>query len=398
MYQSQGSPLRDPDIRPNVKSFSFEMANMFRVFGKDWHSKWEEIAIKQLKNHNQNTLGNHCDQALFGKDHTPYVYQLPRFPGTKETIFRDFPDVLSEEYTKDSSLCAEALKPYADDPCMIGYFLRNEPFWAFVEHVIIADEVLRDPKPSKCKDALIEFLKNKYNTIETLNKTWSRNFNNFKEFRTPIINASEFSSRAAEDQHEFSKILIRAYVEIPAKACRAVDKNHLDIGMRWAWVSDADIVSGWECFDIFSINCYSVDPTDALNNVVRLGVDLPVLIGEFHFGALDWGQPSTGLEGVASQEDRAKAFAYYTERTAAHPAGVGCHWFQFYDLFPLGRFDGKNYNIGFFDQCTLPNEILMPVVRECGNRIYDIAYNGKTSIDTKPKSIPMVGFSFTKDK
>jgi hypothetical protein len=51
-----------------------------------------------------------------------------------------------------------------------------------------------------------------------------------------------------------------------------------------------------------------------------------------------------------------------------------------------------------FDQCTLPNKILMPVVRECGGRIYDVAYNGKTPVDAKPKSIPMVGFSFTKDK
>ncbi len=27
---------------------------------------------------------------------------------------------------------------------MIGYFLRNEPSWAFVDNLVLADEVLRE--------------------------------------------------------------------------------------------------------------------------------------------------------------------------------------------------------------------------------------------------------------
>src|SRR5699024_7434298 len=80
----------------------------------------------------------------------------------------------------------------------------------------------------------------------------------------------------------------------------------------------------------------------------------PVMIGEFHFGALDRGPTATGLEGVQTQSERAKAFRYYCERVAAHPCGVGCHFFQCYDQFVLGRFDGENYNIGLFDICSRP--------------------------------------------
>ena len=98
--------------------------------------------------------------------------------------------------------------------------------------------------------------------------------------------------------------MVRRYVEIPARACRAVDKNYMILGMRWAWISDPDLVEGWKNFDVFSINCYAVDPTSAIQNIVDLGVDLPVMIGEFHFGALDAGLPATGLEGVLSQRDR----------------------------------------------------------------------------------------------
>ena len=60
-----------------------------------------------------------------------------------------------------------------------------------------------------------------------------------------------------------------------------------------------------------------------------------------------------GLEAVPNQEERAAAFRYYVERVAAHPLGVGCHYFQCYDQFVLGRFDGENYNIGLFDICLL---------------------------------------------
>ena len=113
----------------------------------------------------------------------------------------------------------------------------------------------------------------------------------------------------------FSRDMLRRYVEIPARACRAVDQNHMILGMRWAWISDPDLVEGWENFDVFSINCYAVDPTSAIQNIVDLGVDLPVMIGEFHFGALDAGLPATGLEGVLSQRDRGIAYRHYCEKS-----------------------------------------------------------------------------------
>ena len=101
-------------------------------------------------------------------------------------------------------------------------------------------------------------------------------------------------------------------------------------------------------------SCYAESPTAAIDNIVKLGVDLPVMIGEFHFGALDAGPTATGLEGVLTQKDRGIAYRFYCEQAAAHPNGVGCHWFQCYDQFTLGRFDGENYNIGIFDICLQP--------------------------------------------
>jgi hypothetical protein len=380
------------EARPNGVVFSYPAANLFRIYGKDWHKKWSDLVSRQLKSNGMNTIGNWSDESILGKVTLPYVIPLERFPETKVNIFRDFPDVLSEEYKKDAAECAKFLLPFVKDPYMIGYFLRNEPMWAFVNNLLIADEVLYNPAPSVCKDELIRFLKEKYGTPEVLSGAWDHPFDSFDDLRKPLENASRFSENSSRDLREFSKILLRAYVEIPARACRAVDPNHMNLGMRWAWISDPDIVTGWENFDVFSINCYFEDPTPALDNVCGLGVDLPIIIGEFHFGALDLGLTSTGLKGTPNQRERGKAYRYYCDRVAAHPYGVGCHWFQFYDQFPLGRFDGENYNIGLFDVCSLPNEEMMSAIRDCASSIYEVAAGSKVPSDDLPRFIPMVAF------
>ena len=200
------------------------------------------------------------------------------------------------------------------------------------------------------------------------------------------------SAGAREDLREFSAVLTERYMRIPAEACRAVDPNHMILGMRWAWISDPALVSGWDCFDVFSINCYAVDPTSAIERVRELGVDLPVMIGEFHFGALDGGLTATGLEGVATQEERGKAYRYYLERAAAHPMSVGCHWFQCYDQFALGRFDGENYNIGLFDITLRPHEAMRRAALRTAEEIYQVMDGGREPAPERPVSLPMIAY------
>ena len=392
MYGERLGFLRGENCRPYAVLFSFEQANLYRVFGKDWYAKWSSLIVNQLKANGLNTLGNWSDRKLFGQADIPYVFMLDRFPETKQFIFRDFPDVLSAEFAKDTETCAEFLATYANDPFMIGYFLRNEPSWAFVDNLIAADEVLYNPQPSVCKDKLIGYLKEKYSDPQALSKAWNRHFDSFDDLRLSISKASALSAQAEADLRAFSRILLDAYVSIPSKACRKIAPHHMNLGMRWAWISDPDLISGWENFDVFSINCYAVDPSPALDNVVKLGVDLPIMIGEYHFGALDTGLTSTGLEAVTNQHERGKAYRYYTERVAAHPYGVGCHWFQCYDQFALGRFDGENYNIGLFDISSLPNDVMMKAVKDCAGQIYQVMQGTVPPVTEKPVSIPMIAF------
>lgn len=391
-----GAMFYESDLRQGLRRtpliFSYAKANLYKVFGEVWYEKWADMMSGQLKKYGMNTLGNWSDQRLFGSIGIPYVTSLPEFPATRQCIFRDFPDVFSEEYAEQARRCAQALKERKDDSFMIGYFLRNEPAWAFVDNLMLADEVLYNPERTACKEKLIGFLKERYQSIEQLNVVWKSSFDGFERLYQQQKDVSKLSETAKNDMREFSRQMLRAYIETPVRECRKVDPNHMILGMRWAWISNPDLVTGWENFDVFSINCYAVDPTESIQGIVNLGVDLPVMIGEFHFGALDAGLSATGLEGVASQKDRGIAYRYYCESVAAHPNGVGCHYFQCYDQFVLGRFDGENYNIGLFDICSCIYPEMMEQIRECSSRIYDVADGQKERSTQKPKSIPMIAY------
>ena len=388
LYGERAIPWGEGSRKPVL--FSYERWNLMRAFGPDWYARWQDMIIAQLKQMGINTLGNWSDPALFGR--MPYVTSLPEFPATKLSIFRDFPDVLSDEYRQEALRCAGALADRKNDPWMIGVFLRNEPSWAFVDHLIIADEVLRGPERSACREGLIRWLKEHYATPEALSSAWNHPFRSFEDLYQPMEQASAFSPRAREDLRKYSAILTEQYMRIPAEACRAVDPNHMILGMRWAWISDPLLVSGWDAFDVFSINCYAVDPTSALQRVRDLGVDLPVMIGEFHFGALDAGLPATGLEAVPNQLERGKAYRYYCERVAAHPSGVGCHWFQCYDQFALGRFDGENYNIGLFDLTLRPHEAMRRAALQTAEEIDSVKNGARDPSPDRPVSLPMIAY------
>ena len=100
---------------------------------------------------------------------------------------------------------------------------------------------------------------------------------------------------------------------------------------------------------------------------------MPVLVGEWHFGALDAGLPASGIGHVRTQADRGRAYRMYVEDAAAKPWSVGTHYFILYDESAIGRFDGECYNIGFYDVCNRPYDELCTAARTSHERLTDVA-------------------------
>jgi hypothetical protein len=121
--------------------------------------------------------------------------------------------------------------------------------------------------------------------------------------------------------------------------------------------------------DVIGFNFYKFTVQDF---ALPAGVDKPVIIGEFHFGALDRGLFHTGLRSVIDQNQRADAYRHYVTSALENPAIVGAHWFKLYDEPTTGRFDGENYQIGFLDGCDTPYRETIAAVREIGYKLYSI--------------------------
>jgi hypothetical protein len=377
----------------SYKTISYTALNLKRVYGEKWREKWEELSYHILMKNGINSQGNFPGLGINnGSSRLPYVRELSDFPSTDIFIFRDFPDVLSPEYSRKSEKYAKKLLEWKEDTWLIGYFLRNEPEFNFVENLSIADEVLHNPAQTYCRQGLIQYLKDIYQSIEALNEAWDADFESFEEFYKPIGCCSKTYPKSQKEIQGFSEYLIREYSKIPSMACKKADGNHLNLGLRWSKANNTLMMAGWEYFDVFSINCYDFNPLKDMDFAMNAGVDLPILLGEYHCGALDRGLTATGLKGVLNQEERGVMWRYFVERAAAHPYGVGAHWFQYNDQFCLGRYDGENYQIGMVDICMQPYKELMEAVHETSEVLYKVKNGEQAPYSREPKAIPMIGY------
>jgi hypothetical protein len=128
-------------------------------------------------------------------------------------------------------------------------------------------------------------------------------------------------------------------------------------------------------------------PRDRTEHIYRL-LEMPVMVGEWHFGALDVGLPASGIGHVRTQADRGRAYRVYLEDAAANPHCIGVHWFTLYDQSALGRFDGENYNIGFLDVCNRPYPELSEAARSSHARLYEVATGKQAPFASAPPYLP----------
>jgi len=356
--------------RGGSKTVDFYRANLIRVFGSGWRQRWSKMTAGFLRNMNANTVGNWSDVTFARENRLPYVLPLNRFPGTKILLYRDFPDVFSSEYLSNSEEFARQLLDYRDDPYLIGYFLRNEPQWAFGYHNL-AFEMFATDQQSATKDEFLKWVTGKYeNNLTEFNKSWQLDLVRFEDLKTLTLKDYP-SARADSDFYAFSTIMVKKYVDIPCDEVSKVDMNHLNLGMRYAWISSDLLYKAGERFDVFSINGYGYAPPPTAE-IARIS-NKPVMIGEFHHGAVDRALPATGITGVISQEERADAYRNYIEQGFARPELIGMHYFQWIDQPYYGRFDGENYNIGVVTIQNIPYPELSDAMKLTNGRIYRVA-------------------------
>jgi len=357
-------------------SINFLGVNLARAFGDKWNDAWEAMTTGLLREWRFNTLGNSSAERLMNRREVPYAFRLGmrqhRYPATERLIFRDFPDVFAPEFEANAKVYAQRLEPRKDDPWMIGYFMTNEPEWAFGKHNL-ALELIRKAPPFHAREALGTWLRERYrDDVSRFNASWGVRWESFDTAHTWVMPGAKPSPTQEADLWAFSMVMVKRFYAVPAAELRAVAPNHLNLGVRYAYVSSDLCYAGAEVFDVFSLNSYNM-PGPVPTGEIATRTSKPVLIGEFHFGALDRGLPSVGLRGVATQEQRGFAYANYIGDAMGRPEIVGAHYFQWNDQTITGRSDGEHYNIGVMDVCHRPYEEFTRAFAPIHEAMYEIA-------------------------
>jgi len=371
----------------HAKFVNYLKANLIRAFGPAEHyEKWSAIALAQLRRFGFNTVANWSNWEIARAAAFPYVRPLsPNFPDTPK-VFRDFPDVYHPAFAADAAAYARQLEETRDDPAFIGYFLMNEPSWGFAS-LLPAEGMLMITPACETRTAFAKWLHDKYAGNAALAEAWATPKLGFEAIESGLW--EKLPEAARPDLEAFSSIMVEKLFRTLTDACRRVDPDHLNLGARYYTVPSRWAFEGMKCFDVFSVNGYGERVKTELGEYSR-ELDQPVMIGEWHFGALDAGLPASGIGHVEDQAARGRAYRVYVEDAAAKPWCVGVHWFTLYDEAPLGRFDGENWNIGFLDICHREYEPLARAARESHECLYQVAAAEREPYDDAPQYLPML--------
>ena len=363
-------------------TFAFHRANALRKYGAGWKRAVMERAHDRMRAWGLNTIANWSNPEVCAMRRTPYTAKFgtcgPAIEGSRGWWgkMRDpFAPKFAESAKK--SAAAEA-KRSGDDPWCVGWFVDNELSWGDDDREL-ARAALRSPAAQPAKVAARVMLEEKYGSAKRLDAAWGTDYGSWTAFLAATNVPDE--KLCGPDLEEIHRAIVARYFRVVRDAIKSVAPNRLYLGCRIAW---GRAVVYEECArhsDVVSVNIYSREPSRDLPPAAE---DKPMIVGEFHFGALDRGMFHTGLVATRDQKERAECYRAFVNACLDHPRFVGTHWFQWLDQPLTGRSDGENYQIGFLTVTDAPYPELVEAARDIGASMYrrracgDAAAHGKT--------------------
>jgi hypothetical protein len=354
------------------RTYDFSSANAFRKYGADWRARYSDLAHQRLRSWGMNTIANSSDKGICLQRRTPYCDRFemrsPDIEGAHLGWWK-FKDPFHPEFRANIRQQLVQRKEELDDPWCFGFFVDNEISWG--SETSLADWTLQSPATQPAKIEFVRRLKEKYGSIAKLNEAWKASYTDWNAL---LQSQQKPPAGAKDDCVKFTAAVTEAYFKNIRDEFKAVAPNALYMGCRFAGSTKAAVQIGAKYCDIISYNLYRHTLDDFK---LPEGVDKPVMIGEFHFGALDRGMFHPSLIEVANQTERGKAYATYIASALRHPNFVGAHWHQFGEQPTTGRFDGENLQNGLLDACDTPYPETIAGVREVGYRFYEIRSGAK---------------------
>ena len=359
-----------------IKIYALGRRNAELKYGPDGVKNYWKIAAERFKKWGLNTYGAWSAYSVMASDTVPFTAYLSSAGAaplkTKRKLYAlwgNIPDYFAPAFeTETAKRVKKSAKLLASRYC-IGAFVDNEISWQRKPGVT-ALAVLSCPAGQPAKMEMQKMLREKYGSVENLNKAWKSPYSDWGDF----LARDDFEPNPADadaDLRAFEKLFAERYFKVCRAAVKAACPKALYMGCRFA-AGENEIVSraAYEICDVVSCNIY------------RSGVafyapppgakDKPAIIGEFHIGRIDKGSPYGGLLEVPDAQKAAEAYKKYMVSAIENPNIVGAHWFQWHDMFVTGRADGANATCGFVSVTDEPDYALADAIREVSAQLYKL--------------------------
>ena len=317
---------------------SFGIWNLQRRYGEHYSEKAIDNIFNRMNRWGLNTIANWSGDEVRLQNRIPFMTQLGGL-GIDGSLM-GLADVYAPGFEEGIDAAVQrSTERYRDNPWLIGYFTGNEPAWRGIELRVI-DLILEESDDRPIRQELIRYL---------------------GEEDTP------------ERRVSFVHNTFRIFIETVDEALRRHSPGHLNLGIRFGGGAQDEVLEICKgVFDVFSFNTYSLAPSHDLMDRFMEITDMPLLIGEFHFGTTDRGM-SQSLWQVDTQEERGIAYRHYTESAYSHPGLIGTSYFQWPDQDLTGRgYDGENYNCGLIDVTDRPYPYMAEAISETSRRLYNV--------------------------
>ena len=355
--------------RGETRVYDFSSANLYRKYGEDYYEKFSDLCHRRIRSWGMNTVANSSDLKICLLGRTPYAERVEIKDGKviegSWGTWGKFRDPWDPSFKPSTIAALSGHGQEAHDKWCIGFFVDNEIEWG-AQPESLAQWTLMSPASQAAKSAAVAHFRGKYGEIAKLNAAWKSEYANWEH----ILHSVTVPGAAAKaDLAEFTRVIVEEYFKRTREAVKEFDPKLLYLGCRFAGVCRPWVIGSCAKYcDVISYNIYS---TDISKWRLPQGVDAPVMVGEFHFGATDRGPFGTGVCVAKDQEDRAASMKRYVESALANPQMVGVHWHQFSDQATTGRFDGEYLQVGLTDICDTPYPIMRRALREVGYSMYD---------------------------
>ncbi|MGJ8692316.1 MAG: beta-galactosidase [Thalassotalea sp.] len=371
------------------ETYSFYQANLERKYGESYMETWQEITLKRMRNWGFTSFGNWIDPMFYHKNKLPYFangWIIGNFNKVSSgaDYWAPMPDPFDPLFAERvGETVVQVAKEVNNSPWCVGVFVDNEKSWGKVGSVetqygIVINTLSRANSDSQTKAEFSRLLKNKYQSINALNSSWNSNIKDWQAFDQGV-KTSDFTPSQVADFSLLLSAYADEYFKIVRQEVKKLMPNHLYMGARFApWGMTPEVLNAAVKYtDVMSFNYYR-EGLHPEQWAFLEEIDMPSIIGEFHFGSDDTGLYHPGAVIAADQNDRAAKYQGYLNSVIDNPYMVGAHWFQYIDSPTTGRaHDGENYNVGFVTTADIPYAELIDKVKEVNGYLYPRKFSGK---------------------